>query len=102
MPSFTIWLHPSEAKEDDFEFFQSQVSLIWHKNPKSCVPVPLGSLKGLQAAKGPSNISYSLEQSPEQSATPTSSPSSVAPGWSGGYYGLRRYLKALQTSAFGP
>lgn len=70
MPSFTISLHPSEAKEQDFEFSQSQVSLIWHKNPKSCVPVPLGSLKGLQAAKGPSNISSSLEQSPEQSATP--------------------------------
>lgn len=35
--------------------------------------------------------------------TPTkSSPSSEVPGWSNGYYGLRRYLKVLQTSASGP
>lgn len=62
MPSFTIWLHPSEAKEQDFEFSQPQASLIWHKNPKSCVSVPLGSLKGLQAAKEPSNFSSSLSK----------------------------------------
>ena len=69
-PSFTIWLHPSEAKEQDFEFSQPQASLIWHKSPKSCVSVPLGSLKGPQAAKEPSNFSSSFEQSPEHSATP--------------------------------
>lgn len=62
MPSFTIWLHPSEAKEQDFEFSQPQASLIWHKNPKSCVSVPLGSLKGPQAAKEPSNFSSSLSK----------------------------------------
>lgn len=62
MPSFTIWLHPSEAKEQDFESSQPQASLIWHKNPKSCVSVPLGSLKGPQAAKEPSNFSSSLSK----------------------------------------
>ena len=60
-PSFTIWLHPSEANEQDFEFSQLQASLIWHKNPKTCVSVPLGSLKGPQAAKEPSNFSCSFE-----------------------------------------